>query len=45
MADRVRAHLYGPLESVLAFLETGLRLVAEALELYHPTGSRFKHWR
>jgi WbqC-like protein family len=32
-ADRVRAHLYGPLAAPSAFLEQGIRLVAEALEL------------
>ena len=32
-ADRVRAHLQGPLDSVVGFLEAGLRLVAEALDL------------
>lgn len=33
-ADRVRAHLYAPLdEGVLPFLEAGIRLVAEALDL------------
>jgi hypothetical protein len=33
LADQVRSHLYGPLGSVLEFLESGLRLVAEALQL------------
>lgn len=32
-ADRVRAHLHGPLDNVVDFLETGLRLVAQALDL------------
>jgi WbqC-like protein family len=32
-ADRVRAHLFGPLERPCSFVEAGLRLVAEALEL------------
>jgi hypothetical protein len=32
-ADRVRAHLQSPLGSVVDFLEVGLRLVAEALDL------------
>lgn len=32
-ADRVRAHLQGPLDSVVSFLEAGLRLVAEAVDL------------
>jgi hypothetical protein len=32
-ADRVRAHLCGPLAKPSAFLEEGIRLVAEALEL------------
>jgi len=32
-ADRVRTHLYGPLDGVLTFLEDGLRLVADALDL------------
>ena len=33
LADRVRAHLHGPLHSVVGFLEGGLRLVANALDL------------
>jgi len=33
--DRVRAHLHDPLDNVVDFLEAGLRLVAEALDL-HP---------
>jgi len=32
-ADRVRAHLYRPLDNLVGFLEAGLRLVAEALDL------------
>jgi hypothetical protein len=32
-AERVRAHLFGPLDRPSAFVEAGLRLVAEALEL------------
>ncbi len=32
-ADQVRAHLYGPLDGVITFLENGLRLVADALDL------------
>jgi hypothetical protein len=32
-ADRVRAHLRGPLEKPSAFLDEGIRVVAEALEL------------
>jgi WbqC-like protein family len=32
-AERVRAHLRGPLERPSAFLEAGIRLAAEALEL------------
>jgi len=33
LAGRVREHLYGPLQDVPAFLEQGLRLVADALGL------------
>ena len=33
LAGRVRQHLYGPLQDVLDFLEQGLRLVADELEL------------
>jgi hypothetical protein len=32
-AERIRAHLYGPLGSVVAYLEAGLRLVADLLGL------------
>jgi hypothetical protein len=34
-ADRMRAYLHGPLVDVVAFLEAGLRLVADALDV-HP---------
>jgi len=33
LADRVHAHLYGSLDSVVTFLEVGLQLVADALDL------------
>jgi len=33
VAERVRAHLHAPLETVMGFLEAGLRLVADALQL------------
>ncbi len=33
LAERVRTHLYGPLGTPCAFVEAGLRLVAEALAL------------
>ncbi len=32
-AERVRAHLFGPLDNVATFLETSVKLVAEALDL------------
>jgi hypothetical protein len=32
-ADRVRAHLYGPLDEALSFLEVGIALVGEVLDL------------
>ena len=33
LAERIREHLYGPLDGVVDFLERGLRLVADALGL------------